>query len=130
MRYGLAVVLFFLWMGVPAWAVDAMSFDSEQPFKEVLSKHLLRSFLNQALDHLKDHVEISGDVIPDKTTNDREGHLRLKFYPEGEAKSDQPFTAEGRFRLAPDGSVRDFSLRFMNPDAPAGNVPRQSDRIL
>lgn len=123
MRYGLSVGLFFLWLSAPAWAGEAVPFDPEQPFQEAFSKNLLRSFLNQALDQLEDHLDISGDLTPDTTTSERRGHLRLKFYPEGKAKSDQPLTAEGWFRLAPNSTLRDFSLRFRNPETPARNVP-------
>jgi len=130
MRYGLSVLVLVLWMGIPAWAGETVPFDSERPFQEALSKHLLHSLFNQALDQLEDHVEITGEVIPDKTSNDRQGHLWLKFYPEGKAKSDQPFTAEGRFRLAPDDRVEEFFLRFRNPESPAENVPQQADGIL
>lgn len=129
MRHVLSVVFFFLWMSAPAWAGEAVPFDPEQPFQEAFSKNLLRSFLNQALDQLEDHLEISGDLTPDKMTSDRRGHLRLKFYPEGKSKSDQPLSAEGWFRLAPDDTLRDFSLRLKNPEAPASSSPRQSDDV-
>lgn len=130
MRKSLLTAVFFLWMSVPAWAGEAVPFDPEQPFQEALSNNLLRSFLNQALDQLEDHLEIFGDLTPDKTTSDRRAHLRLKFYPEGKTKSDQPLTAEGWFRLAPDDTVRNFSFRFKNPEAPARNAQRQSDGVL
>ena len=130
MRYVLSVALLFLWMTTPVWAGEVAPFDPEQPFQEALSKNLLRSFLNQALDQLADHLEISGDLTPDKMTSDRRGHLRLKFYPEGKAKSYQLLTAEGWFRLTPDDTVRDFSLRFRNLEAPTRNSTRQSDDIL
>jgi len=130
MQKSLFAVLLFLGMTVPAWAGEAVPFDPEQPFQEALSNNLLRSFLNQALDQLENHLEISGDVTPGETTNERRGHLRLKFYPEGKARSDQPLTAEGWFHLAPDDTVRDFSLRFRNPENPSGNALRQLDDVM
>jgi len=130
MQKSLFVVLFFLGMTVTAWAGEGVPFDPDQPFQKALSNNLLRSFLNQTLDQLDDHLEISGYLVPDETTGDRDGHLRLKFYPEGKTTSDKPLTAEGWFRLTPDDRVRDFSLHFRNPEAPVGKVPRQSDDVL
>ena len=130
MQKSLLAAVFVLWMSAPALAGEALQFDPEQPFQKALSKNLLHSFLNQALDQLEDHLEISGDVTPNGATNERRGHLRLKFYPEGKAKSDQPLTAEGWFRLAPDNTVQDLSLRFRNPETPKKNALRQSDGVL
>lgn len=95
MQQSLFAVLLFLGMTVPAWAREAVPLDPLQPFQEASSKNLLPSFLCQALDQLENHLKISGDLNPDKTTNDRRGHLRSKFYPDGKVKSDQPLTEEG-----------------------------------
>lgn len=128
MRYAFSITLCVLCMAFPVWAGEPESFDPEQPFREALSKNLLRSFLHEALDQLDDHLEISGSLVPDETTTDRRGHLQFKFYPEGKAKSDQPLTAEGWFRLAPNDTVQNFSFRFTNPERPSKNSSPQPDR--
>lgn len=130
MRRSLFVALLCLWMTTPTWAGESESFDPEQPFKEALSNNLLRSLFNEALDRLENHLELSGNLAPEESTSDRRGHLRLKFYPEGKAKSDQPLTAEGWFRLAPDDTVQDFSFRFGNPEKPIKNSSPQPDDVL
>lgn len=130
MPKSLLAALFFLCATAHAWAGESVPIDPEQPFQEALSKNLLRSLLNQALDQLEEHLEISGDLTPDKATSDRRGHLRFKFYPEGKSKSDQLLTAEGWFRLAPDDTVQDFSFRFGNPEKPIKNSSPQPDDVL
>jgi len=130
MQKNLLITVFFLWMSVPGWAGETVPFDPEEPFQEAFSNNLLRLFLNQALDQLEYHLEISRNLNPDKATSDRRAHLRLKFYPEGKAKSDQALTAEGWVRLAPDDALRDFSLHFRNPEAPVRNVHPESDDVL
>ncbi len=130
MRRNLFVAVFFLCMTSLAWAGEPESFNPEQPFQEALSKNLLRSLFNEALDRLENHLEISGNLVSEESTSDRRGHLRFKFYPEGKAKSDQPLTAEGWFRWDPDDTIRNFSFRFGNPEKPTENSPPQSDDVL
>jgi hypothetical protein len=130
MRIGLAVASCILWTASLAWAGEPELFDPDQPFEQAFSMNVLRSLLNEALDRLEDHVEISGHLTPDGKTSDRRGHLRFKFYPEGKSQSDRHFTAEGGFRLAPDDTVQDFSFRFRNPGKPARNSSPQSGDIL
>jgi len=123
MRQGLLSAIFVLWLSAPALAGDAPQFDPEQPFQQALTKNLLRSFFNQALDQLEEHLEISGDLMPDQTAGDRQGHLRFNLYPEGKSNSDQPLTAEGWFRFAPDDTLLDLSLRFRKPESLGKGAP-------
>ncbi|MCP9471194.1 MAG: hypothetical protein NNA30_00470 [Nitrospira sp.] len=115
-RQGVSVVLFVVSLAVPVWAGEPESFDPDEPFQQAFSSNLLRSLLNKTLDQLEDYVEMSGRLVPDGEAGDRRGRLRFKIYPEGKSKSHQHFEAEGRFRLTPDDTVRDFSFLFKNPD--------------
>jgi hypothetical protein len=124
------VVLCLLLMSGPAWAGGPESFDPDAPFKQALSMNLLRSFLNEAMDRLEDHVDMSGTLIPDERTSDRHGRMQFKFYPEGKSRSGQHLTAEGFFRLAPDDTVRDFSFRFKNPETSSRRSAPPSGDIL
>ena len=122
--------LFFLLMTPLAWAGETPSFDPEQPFQQGFSTSVLRSLLNEALDALEDHLEITGNIVPDDVKGERRGNLRLKFYPVGKSKSDQHHAAEGWFRFSPDHSLRDFSFRFKSPEEPAKNSSRQLNDVL
>jgi hypothetical protein len=125
-----AVVLFFLLMAPLAWAGETAPFDPEQPFQQGLSTSVLRSLLNGALDALEEHLEITGNIVPDDVKGDRRGNLRFKFYPEGKSKSDQHDTAEGSFRFSPDHTLRDFYFRFKSPEEPAKHSSRQFNEVL
>ena len=122
--------LFFLLMIPLAWAGETPSFDPEQPFQQGLATGALRSLLNEALDALEDHLEITGNLVPDDVKGERRGNLRLKFYPEGKSKSDQHHAAEGWFRFSPDHTLRNFSFRFKSPEEPAKNSSRQLNDVL
>lgn len=111
-----ATVFFVMCLAVPVWAGEAESFDPDQPFNQALTTTVLRSLLNQALDNLEDHVEISGNLNPDETKGDRGKHLRFKFFPEGKSKSDQHFTAEGWFRSFPESGQYDWRFQFRQPE--------------
>jgi len=130
MRQTLAAVLFSLWMAPLAWAGETVPFDPEQPFQQAFTTSVLRSLLNEALDVFEDHVEITGNLVPDNRNGDRRGNLWLKFYPEGKSNSDQHLTAEGWFRLSPDHTLRDFSFRFTRPEESAKNSSRQFGDVL
>lgn len=91
--------LFFLLMTPLAWVEETAPYDAEQPFQQGFSTSVLRSFLNGTLDVFRDHLEITGNIVPDDVKGDRRGNLRFKFYPEGTSKSDQHHSAEGWFRL-------------------------------
>lgn len=130
MRTISAAALCFLLMAPLAWAGETAPFDPEQPFQQGFSTSVLRSLLNGALDVLEDHLEITGNLIPDTVTGDRRGNLRLKFYPEGKSKSDQHHQAEGWFRLAPDHTLQGFSFRFKSPEVPAKNFSPQNSDVL
>ncbi len=96
----------------PVQATQADTFDPDQPFEQALTSGLLRSLLNQALDRLEDHVEISGNLNQDETKGDRGKHLRFKFYPEGKSKSDQHFAAEGWFHASPESGQHEWHFKF------------------
>jgi hypothetical protein len=130
MRTLSAAALFFLLMTPLAWAGETAPFDPEQAFQQGFSTSVLRALLNGALDVLEDHLEITGNIIPDEVKGDRRGNLRLKFYPEGKSKSDQHHQAEGWFRLAPDHTLQDFYFRFKSPEEPAKNFSRQNSDVL
>jgi len=125
-----AALFFLLLMTSLAWAGETAPFDPEQPFQQGFSMGVLRSLLNGALDALEDHLEITGNIGPDDGKGDRQGNLRFKFYPEGKSKSDQHHMAEGWFRISPDHTLRDFYLRFKNPDEPVKNSFRQFNDVL
>ena len=103
-------------LAAPVWATEAESFDPDQPFKQGLTTNALRSLLNQALDKLEDHVEITGDLNSDASKDDKDRHFRFKFYPEGKSKSDQHFMAEGRFRSSPESAQHDWQFKFKLPE--------------
>lgn len=111
----LIAVLCFVYSVTSAPAALADTFDPDQPFEQVLSTSLLRSLLNQALDRLEDHVEMSGNLSANDTTPDRSRHLRFKFYPDGKSKSQQHLSAEGWLRATPDSGQLDWHFRFTLP---------------
>ncbi len=106
-------------LAAPVWATEVESFDPDQPFDQALTTGVLRSLLNQALDQLEDHVEITGTLNSDASKGDKDRHFRFKFYPEGKSKSDQHLTAEGWFQFSPDTGQHDWHFKFMLPkDSP------------
>jgi hypothetical protein len=100
----------------PVSATQADTFDPDQPFEEALGTSLLRSLLNQALDRLEDHVEISGNLSASDAKSDRTRHLRFKFYPEGKSKSQEHLSAEGWLRSTPEFGKLDWHFRFKLPE--------------
>ncbi len=126
-----ATALFLMCLAAPVWATEAESFDPDQPFNQAMTSGLLRSLLNQALDSLEDHLEISGSLNPDDTKGDQGKHLRFKFYPEGKSKSDQHFTAEGWFGSVPESGQYDWRFQFKQPEDRTKKHPsRQVDPPL
>ncbi len=111
-----AIALFLICLAAPVWATEAESFDPDEPFKEAMTASALRLLLNQALDRFEDYVEISGNLHSNETKGNRGKHLRFKFYPEGKAKSDQHFTAEGWFRSLPESGQYDWRFQFNQPE--------------
>ena len=130
MRLTLIAALSFVLMTPITWAGEIVPFDPEQPFQQGFSTNMLRSLLNGALDVLEDHLDIAGNIDPDTGKGDRRGSLRFKFYPEGKSKSDQYHGVEGRFRLAPDQTLRDFSFQFKNAEESSKDSSRQSSEVL
>lgn len=113
---GIIAVLCLLGWVSPAWAVQGDTFEPDQPYEQALTNSLLRSLLNQALDRLEDHVEISGNLNQDETKGHRGKHLRFKFYPEGKSRSDQHFAAEGWFYSSPESGEHDWHFKFKRLD--------------
>lgn len=126
----LAAVLLVALALIPIESRASEPFDSEEPFKQAITKNLLRSFLNQALDVLDDHLEIVGSLNPDQKQGDRQQYLKFRFYPEGKSKSNESMTAEGWIDQAPYSSQQDFHFRFSLPK-PAPNLgPSKSVDVL
>jgi hypothetical protein len=96
-------------------AAEAPAFDPDQPFRESLSTHMLRSLLNRALDILEEHVQIDGTLPDPESKGDRRGRLELKLYPKGKSKSDEHVKAEGWFSHSPGSGWHDFHFRFKHP---------------
>lgn len=117
-------------MAAPLGAGEPDSFDPGRPFQPASSSSVLRSLLNQALDHVENFLELSTELTSDGTTGHRQGRLQLKVYPEGKRKSNQHFLAEGWFHLGPGHTFRDFSLRFQNPAPQSVPSPLLPEDIL
>ena len=125
-----AATFFLLCVAAPVWATEVDSFDPDQPFNEAMTTGMLRSFLNQALDKLEDHVEITGNLSSDTLKNDEGKHLRFKFYPEGKSQSDQHLTAEGWFRFSPEAGQPDWHFKFELPKDHPTKLPPQFEAPL
>lgn len=115
MRRTLALTLIILMLAVPVWAGGGEQFDPDQPFEQALTTNVLRSLLNQAMDVLEDHLEISGNLNPGEKQGERRGDFTLKLYPEGKSQSDRHLSAEGGFDSSPDSNQQAFFFRFQLP---------------
>jgi hypothetical protein len=125
-----AAVLVLICTTAPLCAAEREPFNPDQPFKQALSTTLLRSLLNQALDKLEDHVEITGNLNADALRDDEGRHFRFKFYPEGKSKSDQHLTAEGWFRFSPETGQPDWHFKFELPKDHPKKLPPQFEAPL
>ena len=114
MKWLAVITVLVFTLGTIAWAGDSGGFDPNQPFKEALSQRWLQSFLNQALEALEDHFEITGNLNPD-SGQDQTNKLQFKFYPEGKSKSNDHVTAEGWFGPSKDSRQDEFHFRFAVP---------------
>ena len=91
MKYSLSAALLLVALAlIPAESRASELFDSEEPFNQAITKNLLRSFLNQALDVLDDHLEITGSLNPNQKQGDRQQYLKFRFYPEGKSDPTNP----------------------------------------
>ena len=126
----LPIAALLMMMALPAWGGGAEEFDPDQPFREAATKDLLRSWLNQALDMLDDHLEITGTLAPDEAGGDRRRQLRFKFYPDGKSTSEDSITAEGWVDRSPDGHLQDLHFRFTLPDPSSQKASQQFDHVL
>jgi len=130
MKRVILIVALLMTMVAPAWAGGSEEFDPDQPLREAMTQNLLRSWLQQALDVLDEHVEITGSLVPDEESGDRRNHLRFKFLPEGKSKSDESYTAEGWVERSPDGRQQDLHFRFKLPDPPPQRSSQQFGEVL
>ena len=126
----LLILVLFTAMVIPAWAGESPDFDPDQPLKEAMTQNLLRSWLQQTLEMLEEHVEITGSLVPDETSGDRRNHLRLKFFPEGKSKSHDSYTAEGWIEQSPDGQLQDLHLHFNHPETSSHESSQQRGDVL
>ena len=129
-RLLVSVMFLVMCLGIPRLAPAADMFDPDQPFQQAMTMNLLRSLLNQALDRLDDHVEISGNLSQGDSNADRSKSLHFKFYPEGKSKSDRHLSAEGSFRSALESGQLDWHFRFKLPDGQSKEAPQQFDAPL
>ncbi|MGQ0696235.1 MAG: hypothetical protein ACT4OL_11775 [Nitrospiraceae bacterium] len=130
MERALLILVLFMAMVIPAWAGESPDFDPDQPLREGVTKNLLRSWLQQALDVLDEHVEISASLVPDETSGDRRNHLRFTFFPDGKSKSHESYTAEGWIERSPDGRQQDLHFRFKHPDSSPQGSSLQFEPVL
>ncbi len=125
-----ATVLFAICVATPVWAAETEPFNPDQPFEQALTTSVLRSLLNQALDKLVDHVEISGNLNSELSKGDKDRHVRFRFYPQGKSKSDQHLTAEGSFLFSPEAGQHDWHFKFTLPQNSPKKLPPQLEAPL
>ncbi len=125
-----AAAVFLMCTAAPLWAAEQEPFNPDQPFEEALTTSRLRSLLNQALDTLEDHMEITGHLEADTSKDDKGRYLRFKVYPEGKSKSDQHLTAEGWVHSSPETGQRDWHFTFTLPDDRLKKLPLQFESLL
>ena len=116
-------------VGTPVWAAESGSFDLDQPFRG-LSQRFLERFLNEALEALDDHFDISGSLHPDAAPGDRTKRLQFKFYPEGKSKSDEHIGAEGWFGPSQDSGQQEFHFKFSVPNSSTESPADLPDNVL
>lgn len=114
-----SVAVVLMCFGGPTMAGAGDSVNLDQPFQEGLSLNLLRSLLNQAVNQLEDHVEISSHLSQADSTVNGQRSLRFKYYPEGKSKSNRHLSAEGSFSSAPESGQLDWHFRFKLPEGRA-----------
>jgi hypothetical protein len=131
LRYVLSVILVLA--ASPVWGservhpvADELNFD--EPFEQAAAKSVLRSLLNQALDLIENHIELSGDLQPNGETGERGGRFQLKLYPQGKSQSEDHISAELRFRSSPHDQHWSFDLK--HPKESSKNSPYSSDNTL
>ena len=122
MKVALAVAALSFVIAIPAWAGGSEEFDPDQPFREAMTKNLLRSWFNQALDVLDDYLEITGTLAPDEANGE--------FYPEGKSNSDDSITAEGWAGRSPDRRRQEFYFRFSLPESSSEHSSEQFEQVL
>lgn len=130
MKLVLPVAALMLVIALPAWAGGSEEFDPDQPFRDAVTKNLLRSWFDHVVDLLADHLEVTGTLVPDDANGERRSHLRFKFYPEGKGKPGDSITAEGWVDRSPDGSQQELYFRFTFPESSPKNDSEQLEHVL
>jgi hypothetical protein len=109
------LLLTVILLAIPVWARGGEAFDPDQPFEQALTHRLLESIVNHAMEAIRDHIEVSGNIAPEQEQAEPRHSLRFKFYPEGKSKSNQHFTAEGWFGPSTDPQQQELHFRFTLP---------------
>jgi len=134
MRMWMPLSLAGVLLAAPVWAGESETFDPDQPFNELHGKLFLESLAAQALDLLKDHLDISADSRSGENGTSGRQSLRFKFYPDGRSKSDQYFAAEGWLGPSSDARRQELHFRFSLPGASSGPADTpgqpQPDNVL
>ena len=131
MQYPVSAAVLFVTLALMSGEGRASEpFDPEEPFNQAITKGVVRSFLNHALDVLDDHLEIIGSLTPDEKQGGRQQHLKFRFYPEGKSQSNESVTAEGWVDQAPHSSRQEFHFRFSLPKPTPYQVPLESGHVL
>jgi len=116
LRYALIAILTLL--PFPAWAgervqlIEHDELNCHKPFEQT-AKSLLRSLLNHTVDLIDNHIELKGNLQPNKETGEQQGRFELRLYPYGKSQSDDQVSAELRFRSSP--HEQHFSFDFKLP---------------
>jgi len=130
----LSLALAGILVAVPVWAGESEPFDPDQPFNELHGRLFLESLAGQALDLLKDHLEISAETPSGEHGTAGRQSLRFKFYPDGKAKSGQYFSAEGWLGPSSDAQRQELHFRFSLPGSSSRSVETsaqsQPDNVL
>lgn len=124
LRYALIAILtllaFPVWAGERGQSVGHDELNFDEPFEQA-TKSVLQSLLNQGVDLIENHIEITGNLQPNKKTGEQQSHFQLKVYPHGKSHSDDHVSAELQFRSSPDYHHFSFDLKL--PKEPKNSFP-------
>lgn len=101
-----------------AAAADGHAQEASESLEHVLPNRLLRDLYSQALSTLQEYIELEGNLPGEGSSRQQAGEFRLKLFPQGKSRSREHVSAEGSFRLAPDGDQQEFTLRFKSSRNP------------
>ncbi len=116
--------------GIAASGEDFHRPDQLESFEQVLPGTLFRGLFDRALATLQEYIEVEGTLPQDDPSRGQAGEFRLKLFPEGKSRSQEHVTAEGAFRLAPDGDQREFTLRFKSSKRPQDSFLHSTDDFI